>query len=281
MGPEPSRGAYLLSSSSTTKTSGREVPSDSLSSNMRFRTAPTTKRLARSCRAWMSTTLSWRRRQSRRWSSRLPTSRAPDQVAHVAGGRVQAPLEGGHRAGGGGRRPDLGQRASPSARRRSVKTSTKASKLSMRLALDGDPGVGRLALARGRPAAWPRCGPPRSRAGSRLSSASANRKRSSRSFTNSRSVQKKAWTPSWRLPVAGSRSRSRGARGPGAGRCRRAPAAARASRRPRGLRRAALVGLVEEQQVLALHVEDRARGWSRPRAPRAPLVKRLCSRKVA
>ena len=45
------------------------------------------------------------------------------------------------------------------------------------------------------------------------SSASANRNRSSRSFTNSRRVQKNDATPSCRLPVAGRRSRLPGRTG--------------------------------------------------------------------
>ena len=48
IGLQPSRGAYLFSSSSTTKTRGRAVPAVSLSSNILRSTMPTTNRFARS-----------------------------------------------------------------------------------------------------------------------------------------------------------------------------------------------------------------------------------------
>ena len=55
-GPWPSRGAYLLSSSSITNRSGsRPVPC--FSSNTRETSAPTTNRCADSCSPWMSTTV--------------------------------------------------------------------------------------------------------------------------------------------------------------------------------------------------------------------------------
>ena len=69
IGLQPSRGAYLLSSSRTRKISGRALPVRSFSSNRRLTTTPTTKRLARSCRLWMSMTETWFARQSMRCAS--------------------------------------------------------------------------------------------------------------------------------------------------------------------------------------------------------------------
>ena len=59
IGLDPSRGAYLLSSSSTTNCSGRAWPWRSFSSKAWRSTTPTTKRLARSLRLWRSTTVTW------------------------------------------------------------------------------------------------------------------------------------------------------------------------------------------------------------------------------
>ena len=59
IGLDPSRGAYLFSSSSTTNCRGLATPEASLRSNAWRSTTPTTKRCARSCRAWMSTTVTW------------------------------------------------------------------------------------------------------------------------------------------------------------------------------------------------------------------------------
>ena len=59
IGEVPSRGAYLFSSSRTTKSSGRPVPAFSFSSNSVLSVTPTTKRCARSGRLCRSTTVTW------------------------------------------------------------------------------------------------------------------------------------------------------------------------------------------------------------------------------
>ena len=64
IGLRPSRGAYLFSSSSTTKVSGLAEPVASFSSNIRFSTTPTTNRFARSCSWFRSITVTFLRRQS-------------------------------------------------------------------------------------------------------------------------------------------------------------------------------------------------------------------------
>ena len=57
MGLDPSRGAYLFNSSSTTNNNGRCWPARSFSSKARRSVTPTTNRLARSFRLWISTTV--------------------------------------------------------------------------------------------------------------------------------------------------------------------------------------------------------------------------------
>ena len=205
IGPLPSRGAYLLSSSSTTKTSGRAVPSDSFSSNMRLRTAPTTKRLARSWRAWMSTTLSCLLFQSRTWSARLPDVLAPDEVSDVLRGRVKAPLES--RDGPGRRRPRpplgealvavrvVGERLHQRRRRSRSARPRSRSRRPSRSPFAAAAAASFASIRSTTKLSW-----------LAVSSASAKRKRRRRSCTTSRIVQKKATTPSPRLPVAGRRS---------------------------------------------------------------------------
>ena len=76
--------------------------------------------------------------------------------------------------------------------------------------LDCDPRVASSPPPGGRRGASPRSGPPRTRAGSSRGRLPRTGSASSRSSTTSRSVQKKADTPSSRLPVAGRRSRELG-----------------------------------------------------------------------
>ena len=91
IGLDPSRGAYLLSSSSTTNCSGRAWPERSLSSNALRRITPTTNRLARSLRLWRSTTVTWcssKRDAGARsgWATSARTSGATWRTRAVAAG---------------------------------------------------------------------------------------------------------------------------------------------------------------------------------------------------
>ena len=73
MGLDPSRGAYLFSSSRTTNCRGRAWPERSFSSKALRRTTPTTNRLARSLRLCRSTTVTWWPK-STAWRSACGTS---------------------------------------------------------------------------------------------------------------------------------------------------------------------------------------------------------------
>ncbi len=63
-GPVPSRGAYLLSSSSTITERGSRWPEASFSRKVSLSRAPTTNRCAWSCRDWMATTVTLARARS-------------------------------------------------------------------------------------------------------------------------------------------------------------------------------------------------------------------------
>ena len=98
IGLQPSRGAYRLSSSRTRKWSGSRRPIRSLCSNRRLIMTPVTNRFARSCRLWMSMTVTWFASQSIRCAAGSSAARPPDQVADPVAGGLEPALERRDRA---------------------------------------------------------------------------------------------------------------------------------------------------------------------------------------
>ena len=212
----------------------------------------------------MSITLTWLACQSIRCASTSAASLAADQVPAVEPGAVEAAQERADRAGGDVAAPVRTCR--PRGDRRSGRRARRRSE--------------RRSACRAGPAAGPRreslgC-PPHERSSCcstretrsaiwlRSSPSSANRNRSSRSRTTSRTVQKYEVTP--RLAAAGVGHRDR--RSPLDGRPQPNRLERPGGEPERGVVGPVLVGqprvgLVEEQQVLALDVEDQRLGVGR------------------
>ena len=204
----------------------------------------------------MSTTLTCRFFQSSRWLSRLPTSlpriRCATWRAAACSRRSKAATV-----------PCAAGRAHASARlyswpsSRSVSASTSASKPSMRRPSISIQGSRASPASAAQTASFASMRSTTKLSWLEASSDSANRKRSRRSVTTSRTVQKKDCTPSPRLPVVREplgralpdRREDLHARERLGGKAHLRVGRAVVGREPAVL-------LVEEQQVLALHVED-------------------------
>ena len=276
MGELPSRGAYLLSSSSTTNSQrpGRR-PTRSLSSNARCRVTPTTNRWARSCRLWRSTTVTWASDVRDRCAGRAAAMSAR-MMRRQAGPRRQQPadegVDGAHADG----------RARPT--RCVVVVGDRARR-------PGRPGRRRCAARRRRSATAPSSptgSPSRSRRGRDvvddhrvllalvLGVGEHERQQLARRRTP-RASSRTACTPVVRLatsgPALGSPRRGGAYTATDGERCRRAARGARSVAGASSVSRR--VGLVEEQQVLALHVEDQRLGVDRLGARARRSVNRL------
>ena len=202
IGLPPSRGAYLFSSSSTTNRSGRCAPARSFSSKARRRVTPTTNRLARSLRLWMSTTVTcaWRRM---RWRSGLGTSprisrsrwRTAPKSRRTRALTVPAPRA----------RPAHSSRVSSFWTRSAMNSAKERKSVRAQPSITTPPSSKLSTFASFAATLWIAivyCW--------RSSSASVNTNGNSRSRQNSASVQKKEVTPVCRVATSGAAARSPG-----------------------------------------------------------------------